>query len=162
MKYIISLISVVGVAYANFKSGSVSTYEKFEYGKFVTRMKAPNRKGTVSSFFTYWDGPGFYPGGWNEIDFEVVPSVEDHPLSTNIIYGDGHNKLEDHDYTRQFDPRDDWHVYAMEWTPDYVSFSIDGNVVRTLTESSSPSIKYLRKDQSLRMNFWTPTFHTWG
>ena len=126
MKYIISLISVVGVAYANFKSGSVSTYEKFEYGKFVTRMKAPNRKGTVSSFFTYWDGPGFYPGGWNEIDFEVVPSVEDNPLSTNIIYGDGHNKLEDHDYTRQFDPRDDWHVYAMEWTPDYVSFSIDG------------------------------------
>ena len=100
MKYIISLISVAGVAYANFKSGSVSTYEKFSYGKFVTRMKAPNRKGTVSSFFTYWDGPGFYPGGWNEIDFEVVPSVEDHPLSTNIIYGDGHNKLEDHDYTR--------------------------------------------------------------
>ena len=162
MKFIISLISVAGVAYANFKSGSVSTYEKFEYGKFVTRMKAPNRKGTVSSFFTYWDGPGFYPGGWNEIDFEIVPSVEENPVSTNIIYGDGHNKLEDHDYTKKFDPGNDWHVYEMEWTPDYVSFSVDGKEVRHLTESSSPSIKYLRKDQSLRMNFWTPTFHSWG
>ena len=47
MKFALSLISVVGVAAANFKSGSLSTYEKFTYGKFVTRAKGPNRKGTV-------------------------------------------------------------------------------------------------------------------
>ena len=76
MKFILSLLSVAGVAHANWKSGSVSSYEKFTYGKFVARMKAPDRKGTVSSFFTYWDGPNFYPGGWNELDIEVVPSVD--------------------------------------------------------------------------------------
>lgn len=98
MKFTVSMLAVLGVAQANFKSGSVSTYEKFTYGKFVTRMKAPNKKGTVSSFFTYWDGPGFYAGGWNELDVEIVPSIEKNPLSTNMIFGDGTNKLENHDY----------------------------------------------------------------
>ena len=102
MKFPAALIAVIGVASANYKSGSVSTYEKFNYGKFITRMKAPDRKGTVSSFFTYWDGPGFYQGGWNELDVEIVPSVESNPFSMNIIYGDGHNKLESHDYAHDF------------------------------------------------------------
>ena len=104
MKFAATLCTVIGIAQANWKSGSVSTYEKFIYGKFVTRMKAPDKKGTVSSFFTYWDGPGFYPGGWNELDVEIVPSVESNPFSMNIIYGDGHNKLENHDYAPNFNP----------------------------------------------------------
>ena len=52
-------------------------------------MKAPGKKGTVSSFFTYWNGPDFFPGGWNELDIEIVPSVENNPFSMNVIYGDG-------------------------------------------------------------------------
>lgn len=156
------MLAVIGVAQANYKSGSVSTYEKFTYGKFVTRMKAPNQKGTVTSFFTYWDGPGFYPGGWNELDVEIVPSVEANPLSTNVIYGDGHNKLEDHDYAQSFDPRDDWHTYAFEWTPEYISFAVDGNEVRHMAADSVDAVELVNKAQSLRMNFWTPTFHSWG
>jgi beta-glucanase (GH16 family) len=89
MKFALSMIAVLGVVHADWKSGSVSSREHYQYGSFETRMKAPNRKGTVASFYTFWDGPGFYPGGWNEIDFNVVPSVEENPLSTNLIYGDG-------------------------------------------------------------------------
>lgn len=162
MKFALLLLSVVGVAEANFKSGSVSTYEKFTYGKFVSRIKAPDHKGTVTSFFTYWDGPGFYTGGWNELDIEIVPSVEKNPLSTNVIYGDGHEKQESHDYANTFNPSDDWHTYEMEWTPEYISFAIDGNEVRHLTTDNEEAVQYLNKAQSLRMNFWTPTFHAWG
>ena len=140
MKFALSLISVIGVAAANFKSGSLSTYEKFTYGKFVTRMKTPNQKGTVSSFFTYWDGPGFYAGGWNELDIEIVPSVENNPFSTNVIYGDGHKKQENHDYAHEFDPREDWHTYEMEWTPDYISFAIDGKEVRHLATDNVDAV----------------------
>ena len=162
MKFAVSMLAVLGMAEAGFKSGSVSTYEKFTYGKFVTRMKAPDRKGTVSSFFTYWDGPGFYPGGWNELDIEIVPSVEENPLSMNVIYGDGHNKLEEHEYARDFDPREDFHTYEMEWTPDYISFAIDGREVRHLGVDDFDCVGFMHKAQSLRMNFWTPTFHSWG
>ena len=78
MKFSTALIaSVFAVAEASqYKSGAVTGFEKFTYGKFITRMKAPNKKGTVASFFTYWNGPNFYPGGWNELDVEIVPSVE--------------------------------------------------------------------------------------
>ena len=73
MKFAVSMLSTLGVALAHFQSGSVSTYEKFTYGKFVTRMKTPNpQKGTVASFFTYWDGPDFTPGGWNELNMSIV------------------------------------------------------------------------------------------
>ena len=130
MKFATSLLCVVSLAQANFRSGSVSSLEKFKYGKFVARMKAPNQKGTVSSFFTYWDGPDFTPTEWNELDIEIIPSVEDSPFSMNMIYGDGHDKVESHSYAHNFDPKDDWHIYEMEWTPDYVSWVIDGQTVR--------------------------------
>ena len=158
MKFVTSLLSVVAVANANFRSGSVSTFEKFTYGKFVARMKAPNQKGTVTSFFTYWDGPDFDPAEWNELDIEIVPSVEASPFSMNMIFGDGHDKVESHDYAHGFDPEDDWHVYEMEWTPEYVSWTIDGTEVRHASTNDS-AVTHMHKPQSLRMNFWTPTFH---
>ena len=163
MKFAISLLAVIGVAQANFKSGAVSTFEKFTYGKFRTHMKVPYKKGTVASFYTYWDGPGFYPGGWNEIDMNVVPSVET-PISTNVIYGDGHVKTEDHAYDDLHADSigDRWHTYEMEWTPHYISFSVDGHELRHMKADDHEAVQFLHKAQHLRMNFWTPTFHAWG
>ena len=45
MKFGTALVAVATVAQAadTFRSGSVSTHEKFTYGKFVTRMKAPDK-----------------------------------------------------------------------------------------------------------------------
>jgi len=131
MKFAIALIAVVGLAEANWKSGSISTYEKFAYGKIVARMKHPNKPGTVSSIYTFWDGPNFYPGGWNEIDLNIVPSVANTPLSTNVVYGDGHNKSEDHSYFAN-GADSEWHTYAIEWTPSHVSWSIDDKLVRDM------------------------------
>jgi beta-glucanase (GH16 family) len=162
MKFASALIAVVGVAEATrYKSGAVTGYEKFTYGKFITRMKAPNKKGTVSSFFTYWNGPNFYPGGWNELDVEIVPSVSQNPFSMNIIYGDGYQKHESHDYMRGFDPKDDWHIYEMAWTPDYIAWSVDNKEVRRV-KATDASVQSMTKGQSVMMNFWTPTFESWG
>ncbi len=161
IKFASALIAIVGTAQAQYRSGSVSSYEKFTYGKFVTRMKAPDKMGTVSSFFTYWDGPDFKASEWNELDIEIVPSVEHNPMSMNVIFGDGHDKKESHQYAHSFNPKDDWHTYSMEWTPDYISWSVDGKEIRHL-KSDEPSVQHMAKEQSLRMNFWTPTFHSWG
>lgn len=108
-------------------------------------MKAPDKKGTVSSFFTYWDGPDFTPTEWNELDIEIVPSVEHNPFSMNVIYGDGHDKKETHKYAHEFNPHDDWHTYAMEWTPDYISWSVDGHEVRHITHED-PAIDHMAKE----------------
>ena len=162
MKFALALVAVVGVASASFRSGSVSSYEHFRYGKFVTRMKAPNKKGTVASFFTYQDGLDFSPSNWNELDIEIVPSVEHNPLSMNMIYGDGPQKLESHSYAPGYQPDDDWHTYTLEWTPHYVSWSVDGHLVRNTTTEDDPAVAHMDKPQSVRMNFWTPEFETWG
>jgi len=95
------------------------------------------------------------------LDIEIVPSVESNPLSMNMIYGNGEDKLESHNYAHGFHPRDDWHTYELEWTPHYVSWSIDGHEVRHST-TEDPAVDHMDKAQSLRMNFWTPEFETWG
>ena len=50
----------------------------------------------------------------------------------------------------------------MAWTPDYISFSIDGVEKRHLTADDNEAVKFMHKAQSLRMNFWTPKFRSWG
>ena len=52
-------------------------------------MLPTQAKGTVTSLFTYWDGPNWYLGGWNEIDMEIVPSSAPNGFSRNIIFGNG-------------------------------------------------------------------------
>lgn len=79
----------------------------------------------------------------------------------NVIYGDGQTKREAHDYQTNFDPKNDWHIYEMAWTPDFIAYSIDNKEVRRITKDD-PSVKFTSKPQSVMMNFWTPTFESWG
>lgn len=79
----------------------------------------------------------------------------------NVIYGDGHTKRETHDYMAGFNPKDEWHIYELAWTPEFISWSIDHKEVRRI-KSDDPSVKLTNKGQSVMMNFWTPTFDSWG
>ena len=74
-----------------------------------------------------------------------MPSVEHNPFSMNIIYGDGQDKRESHQYDHEFNPRDEWHTYVMEWTPEYISWSVDGEEVRHVT-SENPAIEHMAKE----------------
>ena len=150
----------------DFVSGEVKTWETFTYGKFVTRMKTGAHNGTVASFFTYWNGPNWTEGQWNEIDVEIVPSEMKHgkePFSTNLIYGSGTNY---HKQEQAYEPMShDWdayHVYEIQWTPDYISWHVDGKEVRKTWASSSEGVRFMNKTQHVMMNFWTPTFAGWG
>ena len=49
----------------------------------------------------------------------------------------------------------------MAWTPDFISWTIDNKEVRRITKDD-PSVKLTNKPQSVMMNFWTPTFESWG
>lgn len=129
-------------------------------------MKTGNHYGTVASFFTYWTGPNWSVGQWNEIDVEIVPSVQSQgksPFSTNLIYGDGHNgKREEQQYVSFNHDWNAFHTYEIEWTPDYISWSVDGKQVRKTYASSSAGVRFTNKHQHLEMNFWTPTWNSWG
>ncbi len=80
-------------------------------------MQGSEKKGTVSSFFLYWNGPNWTQEGWNEIDVELVPSIEDNPFSTNIIW---EWQQQDQSYVNSYQPGSDWNEYVIEWAPTYV------------------------------------------
>jgi len=93
--------------------------------------------GTVASFFTFWrgdeNGNGWSWEEWNEIDVELVPSIDGYPFNTNLIY---ENHSHDGQGIPNFDPREEWHTYAIEWTPQYIAWFLDGVEVRRRTDSA--------------------------
>lgn len=52
-KFAATLLTLAGVAQANYLSGEVRSQEWFHYGKFVAKVQNPGKMGTVQSFFTY-------------------------------------------------------------------------------------------------------------
>ena len=120
-------------------------------------MQGANKPGTVTSFFTFWNGPDWSVEGWNEIDVELVPSIYDNPMSMNIIW---EWQQQDQSYCGAFQPGTDWNDYVIEWMPEYIQWYINGNMVRR--QENTPDVEFLTKDQVLMMNFWTPTFNGWG
>ena len=154
-KFTSAILTVAGVAQANYLSGEVRSQEWFTYGKFVARMQNPGKMGTVQSFFTYTAQD--WPYGWNEIDVEIVPSVSENPFSMNIIWRDG---AQDHNYATGFKPGTEWATYTVEWTPDYVSWYLDDKLVRK-TEGTEDA-HFLTMPTQLMMNFWTPCWSPWN
>ena len=49
-------LALAAVAQAQYMSGEIKTRETFKYGRFSTQMKAAANPGTVTAFFTYWEG----------------------------------------------------------------------------------------------------------
>ena len=86
MRSIGAIALAISMVNANYSSGEVKTNETFTYGRFSTRIQGAGKPGTVTSFFTYWDGPKWSQQGWNEIDVEIVPSIYANPMSMNIIW----------------------------------------------------------------------------
>lgn len=146
--------------YYPYKTASVKSKEEFVYGRFTTSFLAPNRNGTCTSLFTYWSSPDWTIEEWNELDIEIVPSKK-WPFSSNII---GANKSFDHLYIPDFQPNPDgeelFNEYVLEWTPDYIAWSANGQELRRVT--GTESVRFQNKPQKVTLNFWSPTYGGWG
>ena len=69
--------------------------------------------------------------------------------------------MQDQAYDTMTGGLDNWHDYTIEWTPEYIKWTMDGVVKRT-SYAGSASVNFTNKAQKLMMNFWTPTFSPWG
>lgn len=148
--------------------------EHFTYGRFEAKMKMVSISGSVSSMFLYYDDSwkkGDEP--WNEIDIEVLgknPGEWQSNLITREPDGEDGSKMENQ--TSEFvtgfgfDATKDFHVYVMEWTPEYISWEIDGKVIRRdvtgmTTKLKHDQVAYMTKKQSLRFNLWASKTPAW-
>ena len=140
-----------------YKGGELRTEDSFRYGRFEVRIKSALGNGVVSSFFTYndfWE-QGLDNSYWNEIDFEWLGNYED-KVQTNLIIQNEWDLPELVDLN--LNPHEDFHIYAIEWTPSHVNFFIDDQLVRSVDNFYADSLYH---HQKLMMNIWQPTYEDW-
>ncbi|MCF0224055.1 MAG: family 16 glycosylhydrolase [Fibrobacter sp.] len=154
----------VGQSLAKDYSGAeLYTKEIFHYGKFEARMQMASGNGLVSSMFLYHNDS--YMGGgepWVEVDIEILGKSPG-SFQSNIISGTAEAKVTSEEH-HNLNPAADqgYHTYGLEWTPDYISWQIDGQEVRRTKKGDAKNqVEAMIKDQGLRFNLWSSEEAAW-
>ena len=110
-------------------SARMNTREAWKYGYMEARIKLPKGKGTWPAF---WMMPTDQTLGWpacGEVDIMEEVGVNPNKTSSSI-----HCKAYNHTIGTQktaerltSGAESDFHVYAVEWTADYMQFYVDGS-----------------------------------
>ncbi|MCG3121229.1 MAG: hypothetical protein ALAOOOJD_04235 [bacterium] len=139
-----------------YRGAEYRTKASYKYGRFEVRMKSAAGNGILTSFFTYHDPSPFSTANWNEIDIETLGRYTNETQFNTITPG-----RIDHVQRQviKFNPHLSFHVYAIEWTPDYVAWRVDGYEVYRQTASH---INTLNREQKIMMNIWQPNSVNWG
>ena len=155
--YTILIIPTINSA-KDFKGAELRTIDTYLYGRMEARYKATNKEGTLASFFTYFDGTPSDPWAtskWNEIDLEILGRYNN-SVQFNTITPSQRNHVRANFV--DFDPSQDYHTYAIEWTPDYVAWFIDDVEVYKQT---GDHVLTLTHEQKIMMNIWNPAAEDW-
>lgn len=133
-------------------SAEVYSSQSYSYGRFEASIRFAPGSGVVGAFFLWKDGsevPGTF---WNELDFEKVG--EECGLDTNAFYGDP-EKVHTQRITVEGDLCNDYHTYTYEWTPEYISWLVDGTEVRRETgEAVTAFSENASEGMQIRFNIW--------
>ncbi|KAL7753059.1 putative glycosidase CRH2 [Sorochytrium milnesiophthora] len=122
-----------------------------QYGTFSARLKVAPGQGFVTSFITK-SSLSMTEG--DEIDFEML-GANPNQVQTNFYWN---GQL---DYTKgKFfnlpnggSTTNDYHVYTIDWQADAMHFSVDGNVLRTVT-TSDVNNKYPSQTSRVSFSLW--------
>lgn len=113
-------------------SARVNTSESWQYGYFEARMRIPRGKGTWPAFWMMPKANGSWPR-CGEIDImEEVGYNPNYIVST--IHCDAYNHVKGTQRTADVlvpTSQDEFHVYALEWTADYIRTYVDGKLLLT-------------------------------
>ena len=156
----------------NPQAGGLSFEGKFKFsGDGTGNQSALNQGGMILGFFSFEKNPPLPepPKHHTEIDFEVFTSNLKDPalnqISTNVFNGSKILTIRDTVHNRDvkidYDPlsypnnplpNTEYHTYKFEWFPSWITFYIDGKVLRTVTNPDS--LPDPGRDQRLHLNIW--------
>jgi MYXO-CTERM domain-containing protein len=132
------------------QSAELYRTQPYFYGRFEARLRFAPGEGVVSSFFLWKDGSSSTTS-WNELDFEKINATC--RLQTNIWTGTGTQSAQIQ--TPTFNVCDGSHTYAIEWTPDYIAWLIDGTQIRKVTDASvNEYTQNASQGMSMHFNTW--------
>jgi beta-glucanase (GH16 family) len=114
----------------------------FQYGRIEARIKVPKGQGIWPAFWML--GEGVEEEGWpacGEID--IMENIGKEPrIIHGSVHGPGYSGGQA--ITAQTELAvpgtlaDDFHVYALDWSPNRLEFSLDGKIYQTVTPASMP------------------------
>ena len=148
--------------------------DQFKYGRFEACMKMVSIPGSVSSMFLYYDDSWRKDEEpWNEIDIEVL-GKSDTSWQSNIITREGDESITKNTSSESVHPsgfkmNEDFHLYAIVWTPEFVSWEIDGVEIRRDTvggklrgkHADADQVAFLTETETLRFNLWAAKTPAW-
>lgn len=134
----------------DYTSGRVSTrttWAQPNYGRVEARIKLPGTKGTNPAFWML----GTNSQGWprnGEMDIMESPVAGNCPVACSGVIGP--NAVGQPVFSpRSGDPGitvgqlQDFNVYAMDWYPDHVDYSVNGTIYNTIHRSSLPTSQWV-------------------
>ena len=121
-----------------YTSGRLTTEDKvsMRYGKLVASIKLPESQGLWPAFWMLGDNIDevSWPGS-GEIDvLELLGHKSDETFHT-IHYVDGEQSYKNngHEYLNATKFSEGYHEFMLDWTPDSLTFSVDGNEAHMIT-----------------------------
>jgi endo-1,3-1,4-beta-glycanase ExoK len=129
-----------------------------QYGKIEVRMMAATGSGILSTFFTWKEGSEQSSVFWEEIDVEVFGKNNATQWQSNLITGFDPRKTSEQVHNNNSSLGDEFHTYSVEWTPEYISWYLDGNEFR---KTSTQSAKDIKSPAGIRFNLWSSTSTSW-
>lgn len=137
------------------------------YGKVTGKLKSSRGKGVVTAFILMSDVK-------DEIDYEFVGSdlskvqtnyyfqgILDCKFSVHLLLWGRTNWIDNHGGKADVDGStfDDWHTYEIDWNPDTITWSVDGDAKRTLKKSdtwnaTTNQFMYPQTPSRLQMSLW--------
>jgi endo-1,3-1,4-beta-glycanase ExoK len=141
-----------------YKGAEVYTLQTALNGRIEVRMRMIRGSALLSTFFTYKNGSETTGTAWEETDIEVLGKNDAKSWQSNLITGNPRMTSEQV-YTATSSLADGYHTYTLEWTPEYVSWSFDGTMIRK-TEGGQAS--NLINPETLRFNAWASDASGWA
>jgi len=132
-------------------SGKITTEDKigFLYGHLEARIKTTGTAGTWPAFWML--GQDFQKNGWpgcGEIDIHegngALPNSNWGTIH-GYSYWPGGQKNQDTSMIAG------WHTYGLDWKPNYIAFSVDGEIYKTITAND---LKATPWNLDLAKNAW--------
>ncbi|HVN06291.1 MAG TPA: family 16 glycosylhydrolase [Bryobacteraceae bacterium] len=109
-----------------------------EYGRIEARLKIPFGQGMWPAFWML--GNNITKAGWptcGEID--IMENIGSTPSTAyGGLHGpDGYDRTVEYELPNGQKLADDFHTYAVEWSPPQITFYVDGNLYETQTNNAS-------------------------
>jgi len=112
----------------DFLSGVITTHRKFsqKYGYFEARIKIPSHEGSFPAFWLFHENRAWQ--GTQRTEIDIMENLGHAPW---YIYNSFH-------YYKNVSAQyfQNYHVYAVEWQPDRITWFVDGTPVNTINNDA--------------------------